>query len=69
MRYLLDTNICSYVIRARDRRLLTVMQDKAGSGADLSISAVTYAELRLGAPSAHRTRNATTRLSGRSVTD
>ena len=49
MRYLLDTNICSYVIRARDRHLLTVMQDKAGSGADLSISAVTYAELRLGA--------------------
>ena len=49
MRYLLDTDICSYVIRARDRRLLAVMQDKAGSGADLSISAVTYAELRLGA--------------------
>ena len=49
MRYLLDTDICSYIIRARDRRLLAVMQDKAGSGADLSISAVTYAELRLGA--------------------
>ena len=55
MRYLLDTDICSYVIRARDRRLLAVMQDKAGSGADLSISAVTYAELRLGA---ERSRNA-----------
>ena len=49
MQYLLDTDICSYVIRARDPLLLTIMQDKARSGADLSISAVTYAELRLGA--------------------
>ena len=47
--YLLDTDICSHVIRARDPHLLTVMQDKAGSGADLRISAVTYAELRFGA--------------------
>ena len=49
MQYLLDTDICSYVMRARDPRLLAIMQDKARSGADLSISAVTYAELRLGA--------------------
>ena len=49
MQYLLDTDICSYVIRARDAGLLAVMQDKARSGADISISAVTYAELRSGA--------------------
>ena len=55
MQYLLDTDICSYVMRARDPRLLAIMQDKARSGADLSISAVTYAELRLGA---ERSRNA-----------
>ena len=49
MRYLLDTDICSYVIRARDPQLLAIMQDKARSGADLCVSAVTYAELRSGA--------------------
>ena len=49
MQYLLDTNICSYVIRARDPGLPAVMQDRARSGADISISAVTYAELRSGA--------------------
>ena len=49
MQYLLDTDICSYVIRARDPQLLATMQDKARSGADISISAVTYAELRSGA--------------------
>ena len=49
MQFLLDTDICSYVMRARDPRLLAIMQDKARSGADLSNSAVTYAELRLGA--------------------
>ena len=49
MRYLLDTDICSYVVRARDPRLLAVMEEKARAGADLSISVVTYAEMRLGA--------------------
>ncbi|MYH27317.1 MAG: type II toxin-antitoxin system VapC family toxin [Acidobacteria bacterium] len=49
MRYLLDTDICSYVIRARDASLLAVMEEKVLLGADLSISVVTYAEMRLGA--------------------
>ncbi len=49
MRYLLDTDICSYAVRARDPRLLAVMEEKARAGADLSISVVTYAEMRLGA--------------------
>lgn len=48
-RYVLGTDTCSYVIRARDRGLLQVMEEKARAGADLSISAVTYAEMRLGA--------------------
>lgn len=47
--YLLDTDICSYVIRGRDPRLLATMQERARAGADISISAVTYAELRSGA--------------------
>ena len=55
MQYLLDTDISSYVIRARDPRLLAIMEDKVRAGADLSISAVTYAEMRLGA---ERSRNA-----------
>ena len=49
MQFLLDTDICSYVIRGRDPRLLETMQSKARSGADISISAITYAELRSGA--------------------
>ena len=54
MQYLLDTDICSYVIRARDLELLATMQDRARSGADISISAVTYAELRSGAERSRR---------------
>ena len=49
MRYMLDTDICSYVIRARDPKLLAIMQEMADSGDELVISAVTYAELRSGA--------------------
>lgn len=55
MRYLLDTDICSYVIRARDAGLIAILEGHARSGADLSVSAVTYAELRLGA---ERSQNA-----------
>ena len=55
MRYLLDTDICSYILRGRDPRLLAIMAAKARAGADLSISVVTYAEMRLGA---ERSRNA-----------
>ena len=49
MQYMLDTDICSYVIRNRDARLLRTMQTQARSGAGICISAVTYAELKLGA--------------------
>lgn len=54
MRYMLDTDICSYVIRARNPRLLGILQAKALSGAEISISAISYAELRLGAERTRR---------------
>ena len=55
MLYMLDTDISSYIIRARDRDLLGTLQDNVRRGADLTISAVTYAELRLGAERSRHT--------------
>lgn len=49
MRYILDTDISSYIIRQRDPRLLATLQTQARSGAEICISSITYAELRLGA--------------------
>ena len=49
MRYMLDTDTCSYIIRKHDPRLLATMQTRVRSGAEISISVLTYAELRLGA--------------------
>lgn len=49
MRYMLDTDICSYLIRQRNRALLATAQTRARSGAAIAISAITYAELRVGA--------------------
>ena len=49
MQYMLDTDICSYVIRSREARLLRTMQTRARSGVGICISAITYAELKLGA--------------------
>ena len=49
MRYMLDTDISSYIIRKRDPRLLATLQTQARSGAEICISSITYAELRLGA--------------------
>jgi len=46
---MLDTDTCSYVIKQRPESVLATMQDKAQKGHDLYISAITYAELRLGA--------------------
>ena len=48
MRYMLDTDICSYIVRRRDRALLATAQTRMRSGAEISISAITYAELRVG---------------------
>ena len=49
MHYMLDTDISSYIIRKRDPRLLATLQTQARSGAGIGVSAITYAELRLGA--------------------
>jgi tRNA(fMet)-specific endonuclease VapC len=44
--YMLDTDICSYIIRERPPRLKSVFLEHAGN--TLCISAVTYAELLYG---------------------
>ena len=49
MRYMLDTDTCSYIIRKHPAKVLSTMQAKAQAGDDLIISAITYAELRFGA--------------------
>ena len=49
MQYMLDTDISSYIIRKRDPRLLATLQTQARSGAEMCVSSITYAELRLGA--------------------
>ena len=46
MRYLLDTNICIFLIRNRSSRVLTEL--KKHDPADLCISAITVAELEYG---------------------
>ncbi len=46
---MLDTDTCSYIIKRRPESLLASMQVTAGQGHDIAISAITYAELLLGA--------------------
>lgn len=47
--YVLDTDTCSYIIRQRPIEVLECMQSKAEEGHTIVISAITYAELLLGA--------------------
>lgn len=47
--YMLDTNICSFIMRERPETLLKVLQGHVENKDRLVISAVTYAELRFGA--------------------
>lgn len=49
MRYMLDTDICSYIIKQHPATILEALQDKVEGGHEICISAITYAELRLGA--------------------
>lgn len=49
MLYMLDTDICSYIIKQHPPAVLATMQDKAQNGHEICISVMTYAELRLGA--------------------
>jgi tRNA(fMet)-specific endonuclease VapC len=47
--YMLDTNICSYIMRERPAALLHTLQQHVSAKHRLVISAITYAELRFGA--------------------
>jgi tRNA(fMet)-specific endonuclease VapC len=49
MLYMLDTDICSYLLRQHPIAVLETMQAKSEAGHSLGISVITYAELRLGA--------------------
>ena len=47
--YMLDTNICSFIMRERPETLLKVLQGHVENKDRLVVSAITYAELRFGA--------------------
>jgi tRNA(fMet)-specific endonuclease VapC len=47
--YMLDTNICSYIMRERPESVLTDLQSRVMLRDKIIISAITYAELRFGA--------------------
>ena len=49
MLYMLDTDICSYIVKRRPIAVLQTLEDKVAEGHDICISSVTYAELRFGA--------------------
>jgi tRNA(fMet)-specific endonuclease VapC len=46
---MLDTNICSFIMRERPAKLLKVLQGHVENKDRLVLSAITYAELRFGA--------------------
>lgn len=46
---MLDTDMCSYLMRAKDATVLSKMEARVEAGDHISISVITYAELRLGA--------------------
>ena len=47
--YMLDTNICSFIMRERPISVLEKLQSCAAARHNIVISAITYSELRLGA--------------------
>ena len=49
MLYLLDTDISSYIMRQQPLSVLTTLQAQVEAGNEMGISAITYAELLLGA--------------------
>ncbi|PCE24845.1 PIN domain-containing protein [Burkholderia ubonensis] len=46
--YMLDTNICSYIMRERPPVVLSRLQSCVGAQHRIVVSAVTYAEMRFG---------------------
>ena len=49
MTYMLDTNICSYIMRQHSRSILETLENRAAEGHILCMSVITYQELRFGA--------------------
>ena len=47
--YMLDTNICSFLIRKKPQYLLEKLQQTSQAGHSIVVSAITYAELMFGA--------------------
>ena len=47
--YMLDTNICSFIMRERPRALLERLEACVGQRGVVVVSAITYAEMRFGA--------------------
>jgi tRNA(fMet)-specific endonuclease VapC len=47
--YMLDTNICSFIMRERPIHLLKVLQAHVENKDRIVVSAITYAEMRFGA--------------------
>lgn len=47
--YMLDTNICSYILREKPAQVLMAFEEAAESGSRILISAMTYFELLHGA--------------------
>ena len=46
---MLDTNICSYIMRRHSRSILEILENRAAEGQILCMSVITYQELRFGA--------------------
>ena len=46
---MLDTDICSYLMREQPAKVLRAMEQHVEAGDDICISVITYSELRLGA--------------------
>ena len=49
MNYMLDTDICSYLMKQSSRPLLEKLQMQVQIGSRIGVSVITYMELRLGA--------------------
>lgn len=49
MLYILDTDICSYIIRKQPPQVLLALDASVQQGHEIAISAITYAELLFGA--------------------
>ena len=46
---MIDTDICSYLMREQPAKVLRAMEQHVEAGDDICISVITYSELRLGA--------------------